>query len=167
MRIFNLLLACLLPFSITAAELPLNVGNTAPDWSLENKAGEALDYYEDSDGKVSVVLFWASSCTYCKSLMPHLEVVYRKYRSKGLKFYAINAFEDGKIDPVEFFDNSEFSFTMLKNGDSVAEEYGVRNTPGLYVVDKDKQVVYKKPAGVSDILVKQNVDLRIKQALAK
>jgi thiol-disulfide isomerase/thioredoxin len=166
------LLLILLFFSATisqtyADELPLNVGGTAPNWTLQTNQSEALDYYQDSEGKVSVILFWATWCPYCATLMPHLEVIYRKYRSKGVKLYAIDIFEDGKIDPIKYYEDRKFSFTMLLDGDEVAKQFGVRGTPGVYVVDKEKKVVYKRPAGVNDVMVKQNVELRIKQALAK
>ncbi len=72
-----------------------------------------------------------------------------------------------KIDPIEYFEKKGFSFTLLLNGDDVASQYGVKGTPAVYVIGKDKKVVYKRPAGVSEVMVKQNVDLRIKQALAK
>jgi hypothetical protein len=45
--------------------------------------------------------------------MPHLEVIYRKYRNKGVKFYAIDVYEDGVIDPIEYFDKKGFTYTML------------------------------------------------------
>ena len=167
MRILTLLLSVLLSLGSVAAEVPLNVGDAAPDWSLENNNGESVNYHEDSKENISMIFFWAAGCRYCTSLMPHLEVIYRKYRSKGLKFYAINAFEDGKIDPVEFFENNEYTFTMLENGDSVAEQYGIRRLPGLYVIDGGKKIIYRRPAGVSDVLVIQNVDLKIKQAIAR
>jgi len=167
MRIFFVLLFSLLTFSSAYAEPPLTIGGTAPNWSLQNKDGETVDYYTDSEGEVSVILFWATWCPYCATLMPHMEVVYRKYRNKGLKFYAVDIFEDGDIDPVSYFDSKEYSYTMLLNGDAVANQYGVKGTPGVYVIDKEKKAIYKRPAGVSDVLVKQNVGLRIKQAISK
>ena len=163
-RYLIILVLSLLPYTLVQSQ-PLNQGATAPDWTLQNKEGEEINYYQDSDGKVSVILFWASWCPYCASLMPHLEVIYRKYRSKGLKFYAIDIFEDGKIDPVKLFEDKQFTYTMIMEGDEVAQTYGVKGTPGLYVMDKEKKIIYKRPGGVSDVLVKQNVDLKIKQAL--
>ncbi len=155
----------LLPLSVLSA--PVNIGDTAPDWSLQNAEGQPVEYYKDSEGKVSVILFWATWCPYCATLMPHLEVIYRKYQNKGLKFYAIDIKEDGKVNPVEHFKAREYTYTLLLGGDAVAEQYGVKGTPGLYVVDKDKKVIYKRPGGVSDVLVSQNVDLKVKQALSK
>jgi thiol-disulfide isomerase/thioredoxin len=168
----RLILLFLLSFSLTHgsqvhAEPPLNIGGTAPNWLLQTSTAESLDFYQDSENTVSVILFWATWCPYCATLMPHLEVIYRKYRNKGLKFYAVDIFEDGKIDPVTYFEKKKISYTLLLNGDEVAEQYGVKGTPAIYVIGKDKKVVYKRPAGVSDVMVKQNVDLRIKQALAK
>lgn len=170
MRLFLLLLLSfsLVPLSQAQAdELPVNVGGIAPNWSLQTRQSESLDYYQDSKGKVSVIIFWATWCPYCATLMPHLEVIYRKYRSKGVKFYAVDIYEDGKIDPIAYFESKGFNQTMLLDGDEVAKQYGVKGTPGVYVVDKEKKVVYKRPAGVSDVMVKQNVDLRIRLALEK
>ncbi len=164
--LFSFMSFMLLPFSSVNAA-PLNVGGTAADWELQAKDGSSLQYYADSEDKVSVIIFWSTWCPYCATLMPQLEIVYRKYRNKGVKFYAIDAYEDGVIDPIEYFDKKGFTYTMLMDGDDVGTQYGVKGTPAVYVVGKDKKVVYKRPAGVSDVLVKQNVSLRIKQALAK
>lgn len=166
MRYFFILLLTLIPVA-PAWSQPLTVGDTAPDWSLLNKEGNAVGYYQDSNNQVSVILFWATWCPYCATLMPHLEVIYRKYKHKGLKFYAIDIFEDGKINPVEHFNNKEYTYTLLLDGDDVAKTYGVKGTPGLYVIDKDKKIIYKRPGGVTDMMVTQNINIKIKQALAK
>lgn len=150
-----------------AAEPPLGVDSTVPDWSLTTGEGERLNYYEDSEGKVSVIIFWATSCIYCHSLMPHLDIIYRKYRSKGVKFYAIDVPEEGKIDPIEYFAAKQLSYTLLLDGTQVAEQFGIKRKPAVFVIDKEKKIVYKRPTGGSDVMVKQNVDLRIKQALAQ
>ncbi len=165
MRYFIIFCFYLLPVSASYSE-PVNFGSTAPDWSLQTKDNETLNFYGDSDGKVSVIFFWATWCPYCATLMPHMEVVYRKYRNKGLKFYAISTNEDGKLDPLEYFEHKKYSYTLLLNGDVVAKEYGVKGTPAVYVLDKSKKVIYKRPKGVSDVLVKQNMNLKIKQALS-
>jgi thiol-disulfide isomerase/thioredoxin len=163
----RILLILLFSTSLACADSPLSVGDTATNWTLQSSETESLDYYQDSKGKVSVILFWATWCPYCARLMPHLQEVYQEYKDEGLKFYAIDIFEDGDIDPIKHFDEKGFTYTLLLEGDEVARKYGVKGTPAVYVVGKDKQVVYKRPAGVSDVMVKQNVELRIRQALAK
>jgi len=166
MRYMLILFMSVIPLT-TAFSAPLKVGDEAPNWQLENSEGETIDYYKDSENKVSMVFFWSTSCLYCPALIPHLEVIYRKYRNKGLKYYSISAYEKENGNPVEVFEHKQLSNTLLLNGDEVAEQWGVKRLPGLYIVGKDKKIVYKKPAGVSEVLVKQNVDLRIRQALSK
>ena len=164
----HFLFVLLLVFSINPLQAEvITVGKTAPDFSLMNAEGEEVQYYTETENKVSVILFWATWCPYCANLMPHLEVVYRKYRNKGLKFYAVSVFEDGKLDPVEYFQHKKYSYELLLNGDEVADLYGVKGTPGVLVVDKNKQVVYRRPSGVSELMVKQNMDLKIKKALSQ
>ncbi len=163
----RLLLILLLCSSLTYAEPSLSVGGTAPNWVLQTGAGESVDYYQDSDDKVSVILFWATWCPYCTRLMPHLQKVYQEYKKNGLRFYAIDIFEDGDIDPVRYFEKKGFTFTLLLSGDLVADEYGVKGTPGLFVIDKNKKIIYKRKSGTKDSVVKEDVRLHIKQALAK
>ncbi len=164
-KIFLGFISLFLSFSIHAA--PLAVGATAPDWTANNNKEESIHYYEKTEGKVSVILFWSASCRYCTNLMPYLEVVYRKYRNKGVRFYAISALEDENIDSVKFFKEQKYSYTQILDGDEIAKEYGIIKNPALFVIDKNKNVIYRKPSGVSEILVKQNVDLTIKTALKK
>jgi thiol-disulfide isomerase/thioredoxin len=163
----RLLLLLLLSISVAHAEPPLSLGNIAPNWTLQTSAAEPLDYYKDSEDKVSVILFWATWCPYCARLMPHLQEVYQESKDEGLRFYAIDIFEDGDIDPVRYFEKKGFTYTLLLSGDLVADEYGVKGTPDLFVVDKNKQIIYKRKSGTKDSVVKKDIRLLIKQALAK
>lgn len=153
--------------AVSTQAAPLAVGANAPDWTANNNKDESIHYYEETDGKVSVILFWSTNCRYCTNLMPYIEVVYRKYRNKGVKFYAINAYEDGAYDPAQYFTEQKYTYTQILDGDKIAEDYGIIKNPALFVINKEKEVIYRKPSGVSEILVKQNIDLKIKSALKK
>ena len=146
--------------------MSLNFGDTAPNWTLPNQSDEAVEYYPDSEGKVSVILFWATWCPYCAKLMPHLQKVYDMYRDKGLRFYAIDTFEnDSDIDPVKYFENKGYTYSLLLYGDSVAELYGVEGTPGLFLVDKDKKIIYLRKSGTGDNQVEQDLIQLIGEAI--
>lgn len=149
------------------AEPSLSVGDTATNWDLQTGKSESLDYYQDSEEKVSVILFWATWCPYCTKLMPHLQEVYKKHKDEGLRFYAVNIFEDGDIDPIHYFEKKGFTYTLLLTGDLVAEDYGVKGTPGLFVVDKNKNIIYIRKSGAKDSLVKEEISFLIEQALTE
>ncbi|MEJ2095275.1 MAG: redoxin domain-containing protein, partial [Gammaproteobacteria bacterium] len=64
-----LLIVLLTSFTLTSSAAPLKFGETAPGWQLQDQEGNTIDYHNDSEGKVSVVLFWATWCPYCATLM--------------------------------------------------------------------------------------------------
>ncbi len=164
LRILLFLFLSLTTFTHATA---LEPGDTALNWNLEARDGSSIDYYQDSAGQVSVVVFWATWCPYCAKLMPHIEEVYKQFKDRDVKFYAIDIFEDGKVDPVTYFDNKGYTYTILLLGDLVAEDYGAKGTPSLFVVDKNKKVIYKRASGTNELQVKQDITDKIEQALAK
>ena len=109
----------------------------APDWTLVAADGQAINLNDESQKQTTVLLFWATWCPYCKALMPHLQSVVLEYGYK-VKVLAINIMEDG--DPVEFIENAGYDFTLLPNGDDVADTYGVTGTPGVFVVDHNRVI---------------------------
>ena len=137
--------------------MSLGFGDVAPNWTLPTDDNEALEYYPDSEGKVSVILFWATWCPYCAKLMPHLQKVYDKYRDKGLRLYAVDVFEDDNTDPIQYYTEKGYTFNLLLYGDSVAELYGVEGTPGLFVVNKNKKIIYLRKSGAGDEEVEQDL----------
>jgi thiol-disulfide isomerase/thioredoxin len=130
---FVVLLSLLPAFSAPAA--PESV--LAPDWTLSTAAGATLRLSKVAPDQTTVLFFWATWCPYCKALMPHLQSI-RLEHGKDVRILAINIFEDG--DPVEFLASAGYDFTLLMNGDKVAEAYGVTGTPGLFVIDCEQRI---------------------------
>jgi len=109
----------------------------APDWTLATPSGREITLSEEVDDQTTIVLFWATWCPYCKALMPHLQSIRLEY-GNDVKVLAISIKDDG--DPVAFIESAAYDFTLLPNGDSVADLYDVRGTPGLFVVDQNRVV---------------------------
>lgn len=158
----GLLLACL-PGPAGAAGV--GVGDMAPDWSLQTPAGESVRFHADSEGHVSVVLFWATWCPFCRRLMPHIQTVADEFSGSPVRFYAIDVWEDG--DPAGHFREHGFTFTLLLSGEPVADAWGVRGTPGLFVVDRNHRVIYQRSAGEDDLDVELALRETIGAALAR
>ena len=55
-RLFLIVSVSCISFS-SANAAPLGVGGTAADWELQAKDGSSLNYYVDSEDKVSVIIF--------------------------------------------------------------------------------------------------------------
>ncbi len=150
-----ILLACL-PCAVSAA----GAGDLAPDWSLKSPTGDTVQYYADSQGQVSVLLFWATWCPFCRKLMPHIQTIADEFAQQPVRFYALNVWEDA--DPVTYLKEHGFRFSLLLAAESAAAAYGVKGTPGLFVVDKQHRIRYLRVSGEDDL----DVEIALRETIA-
>ena len=77
--------------------------------------------------------------------LPRVEVLWNKYRDKGLSVVAIEAFRDRET-ALEFIDKEKLSFHLLENlegeGEVVYAYYGVSGFPTTFVIDGQGRVVF-------------------------
>jgi len=131
LRLFLILATSLLHYSapVQAAENTL-----AADWTLTTPDGRSVNLQATAQEQTTVIRFWATWCPYCKALMPHLQSIRLEY-GESVRILAVSIKEDG--DPVEFVASAGYDFTVLPDGDAVADLYDVRGTPGVFVIDQE------------------------------
>lgn len=112
-------------------------GEPAPDWTLATPEGSELTLSESLGDRHYLLFFWATWCPYCKALSPHLQSIAFEYGDE-VEVLAINIREDG--DPVAFLRESGYTFTLLLEGDAVANDYGVAGTPAVFIVDREGEI---------------------------
>jgi len=94
--------------------------------------------------------------------MPFVQKVYNAAGRDRLDVYAID-FKDEDGDPVAELRERGQTFTLVRDGDAIAALYGVKGTPGLFLVDRSGTVVYKRSGG--DAPEKVEAALRAKLSL--
>ena len=99
----------------------------------------------DMKGKVTLVNFWATSCTTCVAEMPQIVATYDKYKDKGYDTIAVAMSYDPPSYVVNFAQTRKLPFKVaIDNTGAVAKAWGdVQLTPTTYVVDKQGQIVKK------------------------
>ena len=99
----------------------------------------------DLKGKVTLVNFWATSCTTCVAEMPQIVATYDKYKDKGYDTIAVAMQYDPPSYVVNFAQTRKLPFKVaIDNTGKVAEAWGdVKLTPTTYIVDKQGQIVKK------------------------
>jgi thiol-disulfide isomerase/thioredoxin len=125
-----MLTALLLLFAMPAAGAQ-DTFVSAPPFSLTNADGEELSLPRTHEG-VDAYLFWASWCPYCRALMPHLQSIVDEYGER-VTVFALNIRDDE--DPRVNLARYGYDFVLLPEADPVMELYGVKGTPGLFLVD--------------------------------
>jgi thiol-disulfide isomerase/thioredoxin len=111
-----------------------------PGFALQRADGTEFRYPEDLAGS-TIILFWATWCPYCKALMPHLQSILDEYPGK-LQVLALSIRDDG--DPAATLAEYGFDFTLFTTADVVAEAWGVKGTPGLFLADGEGHVVFDR-----------------------
>ena len=146
----RLTLAALLVTSVTALADELAVGAKAPAFSLSNAVDGKLVKFVPADGRLKVVVFTCNQCPYAKAFEPRLVALGSEYQKRGVVFYAIDPNDDQKYS-IESFENMKsratekgYPYPYLKDANSqVAQAYGARVTPHVFVVDGQGVVRYR------------------------
>ncbi len=102
-------------------------------------------------GKVTLVNFWATSCTTCVAEMPQLVATHDKYKDKGYRTLAVAMSYDPPAYVVNFSQSRKLPFDVaIDNTGAVAKAWGdVSLTPTTYLVNKRGEIV-KRYVGAPD-----------------
>ena len=98
---------------------------------------------DDLRGKVTLVNFWATSCTTCVAEMPDLVATHQKYHDRGYDTLAVAMAYDPPSYVVNFVETRKLPFKVaIDNTGAVAKAWGdVQLTPTTYIVDKSGAIV--------------------------
>ncbi|CAM4208923.1 TlpA disulfide reductase family protein [Comamonas aquatilis] len=97
----------------------------------------------DLKGQVTLVNFWATSCTTCVAEMPEIISTYNKYKDKGFNTLAVAMSYDPPSYVVNFVESRKVPFQVaLDNTGNVAKAWGdVKLTPSTFIVNKRGEIV--------------------------
>ncbi|HZR02049.1 MAG TPA: TlpA disulfide reductase family protein [Burkholderiales bacterium] len=114
-------------------------------------------------GKVTLVTFWATSCTICLSEMPQLVELYQHYRERGFELIGVAMPYDAAWLVADYSVKKALPFPVALDpqGDAVAA-FGVAGTPTAFLIDK-RGVVLQRIEGRPDF---DRLSRKIERALA-
>lgn len=137
-KLFFLILSFLiLGTSLIEAGKP-RVGQQFPDFSgktSENRRVSLSDY----NGKVTLVVFWATWCGPCRQKVPSLKQLYTKYNSQGLEIIGISV--DKTPQDISRFHRQmgmdwESIFDGGNRGNQLASKFGINGIPQTFLIDQ-------------------------------
>lgn len=153
--------ACLAVFSLSACSLifgggsyepTLVQGETAPDVTIVNEAGEKVKL-SDYAGKKVYLNVWASRCGPCKKELPELEKVYQSLKDKDdVVFLSLASPNDSQFANKKPADEEQATIVktardagttyplVFDTEDNVLNTYGVRAFPTHIVINSDGTV---------------------------
>lgn len=102
-------------------------------------------------GQVTLVNFWATSCTTCVAEMPRLVETYDKYKARGYDTIAVAMQYDPPSYVVNFVETRKLPFRVaIDNTGAVAKAWGdIQLTPTTFLVNQRGEIV-KRYVGEPD-----------------
>jgi peroxiredoxin len=94
-------------------------------------------------GKVTLINFWATSCTTCVKEMPKLIATQQKFQAQGLQTLAVAMEYDPPAYVMQFAQSRKLPFTVaMDHTGALAKAFGpVQLTPTTFVVNKKGEIV--------------------------
>lgn len=120
----------------------LEIGSTAPDFSLANIDGKMVSLQSYDDAKGYIVVFTCNTCPYANVYQERIAQLHKKYAGKGFPVIAIST-SDSKQDIIERSKEMNYPFPYLYDEtQEVTKAYGATRTPQVFVLTKDQTVAY-------------------------
>jgi len=128
----------------------LELGTSAPDFSLINPATNEQVSLSDFEGKPLLVAFICNHCPYVILLKEEFTKFAKDYQAKGLNVVAINANDvanypdDSPEKMVE--DVKKFGYTfpyLFDETQEAAQQYQAACTPDFFMFDADHKLYYR------------------------
>ena len=113
----------------------------APGFQLSGRGGKAIDLAQFK-GQVVMINFWGTYCGPCRTEMPLLEDIYKKYKPMGFTLLAVNVQPDSKAAEAWLAKLSKpITFPVAFDVDSkVSSLYKVDSMPSTVIVDRQGNV---------------------------
>lgn len=131
-------------FSLNAQEQETETVRKAPDFKLENIDGKYIELSNEIGSGPILISFWATWCKPCVEELSQYKTIFKEYKSKGLKIFAISTDDEktsAKVRP--FVKSKNYPFAILLDPNSeVARKYYVPSVPYMVILDTLGNIAY-------------------------
>lgn len=138
-----LILACL-----TLPASAIELGDKAPPLSIQTWVkGKQLSLEAGKGKTIFVVEFWATWCPPCRTSIPHLTELQKKYAAKDVVFIGISDEDLAKVSPFVKEMGEKMAYTVAvdaehKTSKAYMEAFGVDSIPHAFIVNKEGKLIW-------------------------
>jgi peroxiredoxin len=129
-----------------AAPQAPSVGESAPSFQLQDLEGKSHSL-SDFKGQLVVLHFQQIGCPWEKNYQSYLNDLSKQYSDgdQKVQFLAINSNKNDSVSELKKTKSERpVAYPILKDpGNEVADKYGAKVTPHIYVIDKEGTLRYR------------------------
>lgn len=105
-------------------------------FQLKDENGNTIKL-EQLKGNVVYLIFWSKTCHTCKEELPQINKLYKKFKNKKVKFFAVVIDEKNPDKIKKIKEKWGFDIPVLLGDDTVKSKYRIIGTPITYILRKD------------------------------
>ncbi|WP_028580809.1 TlpA family protein disulfide reductase [Desulfogranum japonicum] len=145
---FRIALIVLFSFFFTFAPslgLSNEIGKRLPAFNGKTLDGSSIRMNSIIGKKPVLIVFWASWCPSCKSEVPRINELVKKYKSKGMEFIGINiGANDSPKRAKAFVKKTKMNYPVIfdKTG-TISNQYRIVGVPTIIVADSAGVIQFK------------------------
>ncbi len=109
------------------------------NFSLKDENGKMVTL-KSLKGNVVYLVFWTTTCHSCKEELPIVNRLYKKYKDKGVKFYAVVLDTKDLREIKKIKGDLNIQIPVLIGNRYVKSKYRVYGVPVTYILRKDLSI---------------------------
>jgi thiol-disulfide isomerase/thioredoxin len=128
------------------------IGNKVPDIVISDSAGTGFSL-DSVKAEKTLLLFYASWCTHCQSLIPKIYELYKNQEEKTTEVVAV-ALDTSKTEIESFIGTYGLEWINIADmegwNSKIAEDYFIYATPTMFLIDQNKKLI-AKPTSIEEL----------------
>jgi peroxiredoxin len=124
------------------------VGNTVPNILLPDSSGSILEL-DTIDADQILIIFYASWCPHCQTLLPEIYDVYKKQKEKKFEVLAVSI-DTSRTAWLNFVRSKNLDWlnvSDLEGWDGTAAiDYYLYATPTMFLINKEREILLASPS---------------------
>lgn len=115
-----------------------------PNFKVENLDGQLVELSNEVGEGPILLSFWATWCKPCIEELAEYKKIYKDYKDKGFKMFAISTDDERTVAKVKPFVKSKgFDFPVLLDTNSdISRLYYAQSVPYSVILDKQGMIIY-------------------------
>ena len=139
---------------------PILCGKIAPNLDMQLVADPMKSAaLHDISADYTILYFWRPDCSACEKSMGEMVQFYEKYKNQGVEVFAVSTGNYEDLDATKEF-ITQYNMSGWVNAidpyhrTQFHKKFDVKVTPTIYILDKDKTILYKRvSAGQLDTIL--------------
>ncbi len=145
-RILTVIFIFIITFSMNTGADTVKMDKKVLNFTLKDATDKEHSLKDLShEKKATVVMFISTQCPVFNDYNERMVELHNDYKGQGVQFIGINSNRNESVEEIaEHNKTNRFDFVVLKDlGNKIADKFGARRTPEVYLLDEKRILRYR------------------------